>query len=610
MAIDRGDLGVMLDGLGVYRRLIEAILDEAARLQRTIASGTPDVVPLGREWEQVLRDLHGVVDAMGRSQSQLLWADVVTWIRQVAVFCADLRASNALGHILTLIESAWNQELAAPQPDSAVRQDLILLHLSEIGLFYRHIDQDGGGPASDPVELAYTRSFVNVIKRAIDAGKPETTKVALEYYLRGGRKLSADDNPVTAAGLLSLYAWILYLADHGESVESFDSVCQFIRNSFDRRTALLPILLTTNQLENEMGWQWWELRGRGPMQSGTIEIGSYLTLAFLMVAGVRLAWEPIDSEDERAVALARRLVDMINSVENGHYSSACALVGATSAQLVQVKEHLLEVVEAGDVRAEEKYAAAPVDPHRVGEFRRAVQAKLETERKGSLIEVLRTEPSGDSPIGKLLGFDTLVPRWQFADAGFSAPPEHFANELVGGLVRGEQERILEVAVDLTGTDFVDPEVLPATVRREIESSGRERPVVVTNSYRAHAALTGRPFAGGEEVAGPALEEPVVRVYDDREPYVTLLFATGTPRVTLATPSQEVEGDEPVGLGVILGVSELSKDAMDEIVRQRERTRLEEARLRGSLRVRLLERLYVTLEGEERPKCWRLPEDAW
>jgi len=125
MAIERREMGVVQDGLDVYQHLIETILDEQLSLQAATSAVAGPNIPLGREWDQILRDLHGVIDSVSASSSRLLWVDVLSWVRQVAVACAERGVLNALGVILTLFESAWSQELAAPSADTTARQDAL-----------------------------------------------------------------------------------------------------------------------------------------------------------------------------------------------------------------------------------------------------------------------------------------------------------------------------------------------------------------------------------------------------------------------------------------------------------------------------------------------------
>jgi hypothetical protein len=105
--------------------------------------------------------------------------------------------------------------------------------------------------------------------------------------------------------------------------------------------------------------------------------------------------------------------------------------------------------------------------------------------------------------------------------------------------------------------------------------------------------------------------PVIRVYDDRSAYVSLLSAGVAPEVRLPLPSPDAEGDEVLeDLAVIVGVAELPQHAMDEIVGREHRTRIDEARLRGSLRIRPLERLEITMSPDVHPPIWILPESSW
>lgn len=609
MAIERREMGVVQDGLDVYQHLIETVLDEQLGLQAATSTAAGPNLPLGREWDQILRDLHGVIDSVSASTSRLLWVDVLSWVRQVAVACAERGVLNALGMILTLFESAWSQELAAPSADTTARQDALLLRLSEFGSFYLHLGRSDQELVRG-ADVIYTRTFLRVVKSAIESGDPEAARVAIKYFLHGSTSPGSALGPVTGAGLIALYAWILYRFDHGDQDESFKAVCSQIANAFERDESFFPTLRASDELENELGIHWWELNERGPMSGGVIQIGTYMSLALILVAGPRLTWQPIDPASDSDVDVARRLMTVIDSIEKGGFAGARAALGVPDNHFDSLKTHLSEVVQQGDAILEESYARIPVDPHRVEKFRAAVRQKLAEQRKHSLAAALFTRPAELlEPADTNFGLDTLIPRWYFAETRVFAEPERLADEIVRGLVRGEEDRILELAVaDLSSATEATFDSLLSDL--EAAADGVSSPVVVTNSYEANALLTGRPVDTPES-STPFSAGPVLRVYDDRSAYVALLSPAGTPNVHLLPPTTRVEGDEVLGdLGVIVGVSELRPEEMEDIVGREQRTRIDEARLRGSLRVRLLEHLEISMSPDARPVIWRLPESAW
>ena len=612
MAIERREMGVVQDGLDVYQHLIETILDEQLGLQAATATGAGPNLPLGREWEQIVRDLHGVVDSVSASTSRLLWVDVLSWVRRVAVACAEREVLNALGMILTLFESAWSQELAAPSADTTARQDALLLRLSEFGSFYLHLgrfDQEVVRGA----DVIYTRTFLRVVKSAIESGDPEAARVAIKYFLHGSTSPGSNLGPVTGAGLLALYAWVLYRFDHGNQDESFKTVCSQIANAFDRDEAFVLMLRASDELENELGIHWWELNERGPMSGGVIQIGTYMSFALLLVAGPRLTWQPIDPANDSDVDVARRLMTVIDSFEKGSFAGARAALGVPDSHFDTLKAHLTSVVDQGDAILEETYSRLPVDLERVDAFRSAVREKLANARAESLTAALLVpNDSTSSSAATNFGLDTLLPRWYFAKTRVFADPADLAVQLVQGLTRGEEDRILGLAIaGLNDAPVTTLAALGETLAEAISSGGVANPVVVTNSYQAHALLTGRPLDIIDAPPAPFTGGPVIRVYDDRDAYVSLLSQGVFPLVRLLPPLPNVEGDEVLGdLGVIVGVSELSRGEMDDIVGREDRTRIDEARLRGSLRVRLLEHLDISMTTETSPPIWTLPESSW
>lgn len=636
MAIERREIGVVQDGLDVYQHLIEAILDEQLRLQAATSTESGPNLTLGREWDQILRDLHGVIDSASASTSILLWVDVLSWVREVAIACADRRVLNALGMILSLFDAAWAQELASPGPDAKSRQDSLLLRLSEFGSYYLHLGNEGEErvPGADVI---YTRTFLHVVKRAIESGDPETAKVAIKYFLHGNSSPGSNLSPTTGAGLLALYAWILYRFDRGEQDEAFKSVCNQIAGAFNHDEAFAQILLASNELENELGVHWWEMRERGPTSGGIVQIGTYVTLALLLVAGHGLMLQPLDPAKDADVDGARRLITVIDAFKSGSFAGARSHLGIPDNRFDALKTQLSDIVQQGDALLEERYSQLPINPDRVLAFRNAIRSKLAEERASdSLTSALlapptppaKPDPSSESgkeetestpaieqgPTASQFGIDRLFPRWHFAETRVFAEPERLADELVRGMVRGEEDQILDLAVsDLAGATETTLDTLTSTLTSAISGGQVKQPVVVTNSYQAYAHLKGRPLGTADSSTTPFTAGKVVRVYDGRPDYVVLLSAGTSPIVRLLppTPSPDIDGDEVLeDLAVLVGVSELPRDKMDEIIGREQRTRLEEARLRGSVRVRLLERIEISTSPNTREAIWTLPESSW
>lgn len=611
MAIERREMGVVQDGLDVYKSLIEAILDEQLRLRAATRGESSPNLPLGREWEQILRDLHGVIDSVAASTSRLLWVDVLSWVRRVAVACADRVVLNALSNILTLFESAWSQELAAPSADSTARQDALLLRLSEFGGFYLHLRTERA--SSRDAKVVYTRTFLQVIKRAIESGDAETTSIAIKYFLHGSTSLRSPLDSVTGAGLLALYAWILYRFDHGEQDDSFKAVCSQIANAFRGGEAFIPLLRASDDLERELGLDWWELRERGPMSSGVIQIGTYMSLALILVGGLRLVWEQLDPASADDVDAAQRLMTVIDSIERGGYASARAALAVPDGQFDRLKEHLSGIVQQGDAILEESYARLPVDPDRVMAFRMALRQKLSDERRQSLTAALLTSAAPAAEAAEAnFGLDTLIPRWYFAETRVVADPVDLADDLVRGLIRGEEERILDRAVgELSWATETTLDSLVVDLEAAISTGQVSSPVIVTNSYQAYTLLAGGPAGATDRSRSLIAAGPVQRVHDDRPAYVAVLSPQGLPTVRLLPPATQIDGDEALDdLHVIVGVSELPPHELDEILGRQERTPVDEARLRGSLRIRLLEHLEASMAPDIHPLVWTLPDSSW
>lgn len=610
MAVERREMGVVEDGLAVYKRLIEKYLDEQIRLRASTES--PVSVPLSREWERLIRDLYGIIDSVSASTSRILWVDTLSWVKSVADACAERGVLNALASVLGLFEAAWHQELASPGQDSTSRQDAFLMRLSGFGMV-RRLRGGKNVDAEYAIEVVYTRTFLHIIKESIESGDAELATVSIEYFLHGSKGPTDEVAIVADAGLIMIYAWILYRFDHDDRPERFDVVLGEISSAFRRTRAFYPILRTADSLENELGVHWWEMRGRGPMTGGVIQIDSYISLAVILVGGFHLLSEQLDATSDEDVSLARRLLDVIESVEKGGFAKALSAVHVTADSFTRLRMELTSLIQANDLTEEQSYALLPLDPERLAAFRNAVAEMLIHERTDSLAAALRTDPSTPVELPEAnFGLDSLMPRWYFAETRVAAEPVRLAEDLVRGLGRGEEDRILDFAIGaLSDAAETRLEDLSAAVDEAVSGMGALA-VLVTNSYQAHSLLAGHSMEIPTDTAMSLTgDRRVVRVYDDRDPFVALLSPLGLPTVHILTPAPETFGDEQLVDGrVIVGVSELTNDEMDRIVAEKERTPLEEARLRGCVRVRLLERFEVSMDESRTPPCWRLPEGTW
>jgi hypothetical protein len=278
-----------------------------------------------------------------------------------------------------------------------------------------------------------------------------------------------------------------------------------------------------------------------------------------------------------------------------------------------MRDQMQQRLDEEELERERQLASTALSISKVARFVGAIRSELLSQRRESLTVLLETAAAvGQVDHIESFGLDTLVPRWYFAETDVYAEPEEFAGQVVLSLLRGEQETVLRTVLpELSSRSELPLASVHEVVEQSVLAHGDHKLVVVTNSYQAVDMLIAGAGQVDGELVGSVAGAPVIRTYDDREPYIALLDPMGAPWVARAPAVPTLPSDELLeDVSVIVGVSELSEDEMDEIVEKEPRTAMEEARLRSRVRVRVQELFGVHLEGPDRVMAWRLPERTW
>lgn len=597
-ALSSEQLAVVERGLSAYGDVLAAIVNES-RVQGVEAVSDWD------EWRQLIRDLIVIGEFAARGTSRT-WYDVVAWLRvQVGdrLRSGDFQAARDLIGILTLM---WTDQLHMDSPDSRERLRALLLHVSELRA-YQSYDAPTPG-SSRAADLVVARAFADQFRAAWSAHDARAARLVTAYIDHAFNRM--DDGLGAGPLALILYGWVL-----------FDVTRRAPRDSEDVRGALAALLpdrvplvdclegALASDLEAALGWHWWESQGDGPVSGGIVELPHFVDLAVAVLSAEHelLGWHGPQAERWTA----HRLVEAIDGLLEDNNEVLRSMV-RNPERLRRGREDLQAVLDADEIRRSQALASRNIEEDRLEQFRASLLAALDEARPESLLVSLGVvDAEADAAVANF-GYDRLVPRDYFAETEVVAEPDRLGRDLGRAIIRGEDERMLEVLT----AGLQDGQAVPLeTARSELDlllaSEGTEDSfVLITNSHNVVRAL----LPGGDPWGHPTTRLryrgcDLLRVYDDRSPYV-VLTPRGTNwarlrRVTVADPSV------PLADGFLTAeVSVPSPDDFDRWEAGDAGSELEGARLRSRVRVRVLEHLDVGESAPAGTRAWRLPDSTW
>lgn len=596
-ALSSEQLAVVARGLSAYAELIDAVVKESRR-QRVV-----DVTDWD-EWRQVIRDLIVIGEFAVRGSSRT-WYDVVAWLRvQVAdrLRSEDFHAARDLIGILTLM---WTDQLHRDSPDRRERLRGLLLHVSELRAYGTY---DATTPESArAADLVVARAFADQFRAAWSAEDPRSARLVTAYIDHAFNRM--DEGLGAGPLALVLYGWVLFDVTRRDTPDSAD-VRSALADLLPDRLPLVDCLegALAADLEGALGWHWWESQGDGPVSGGIVELPHFVDVAVVVLAGAHelLGWNEPPVERWTAYRLAEAIDGLLQDGNEGLRE----MVGNPD-QLRRRREELQAVLDADEIRRSRELATREIDQGRLREFRASLIAALEEGRPHSLLVALGAVDSEAAVAAPNFGYDRLVPRDYFAPTEVIAEPGRLGTDVGRAIIRGEDERILEVlTASLKDVEAVSLGTAQTELDEVIASPDADESfVVITNSHTVARNLLpeGDPW-GHPRTSLRYRSCELVRVYDDRAPYVLLTRrAAGwarLARVAAADPSQVLaEGFLAVDVSVP-GPGDFQRWETGTA------TELEKARLRSRVRVRVLERLDVGATAPAGTRVWLLPEATW
>lgn len=333
-------------------------------------------------------------------------------------------------------------------------------------------------------------------------------------------------------------------------------------------------------------------------------MSGYLTVSMLLLggpAGVRP--DDMDAADE---ALARSAKEALTNWESGRFENLTAKLGSDAVS-DHVKRAVERIIETNERREIARLSSLPLEVSRVREFRQEATGLLAEHRAKGLGSLVRQVSRPEQQDLLLLGFNTLVPRWWFVEEGrVHAPPKQLARELVGGLIRGEEERILSSLLEAVPHRSISDASRLARRYREWRRQSHSVPArrIMTNSWEAYEILSR---GKDREAVGGELEMPdgarLSRVYDDRDPFVVAFSSQLSLQVLSFPPKLTFPSDSLLDSGVLIGVRDIEKEELRELSVKMSKS---ESELTGQAVVRLLEGFAVDIVDRESIRVWSLP----
>jgi hypothetical protein len=615
-ALDDGAAGRAAEGYSVYTDLLESVHFARVRVETELGlspGASSSILPMGRygrEWHLLWRDLHDVGGAITSSSQARVWIEGVVWIFEMARRFRDLESIEGVRSAFELVQSLWRGELEKrPQESRVDRFDAIALRLGE---FVSRRRVRNTNPAFDAgIYLEVARTFTHFTKAAHDADRQDVAELSLRYFSSTAdyNDVNTGNSPVLNASILALYAWTLFKVERMrvslDAVRPWQALLEQRLTGSDLWVALRAA--SDETVAHGVGWDWWELGDmHGPSSAGVLVFPDYLLYAALVLSDTADLLVP-RAPSEEDYSLAVRLRGAIETFEG---SSAQERLGALPSQ-AYLRNELDRLIETYAEERERRVAEMELDPARILRFYLELERRLETAHSERVTRMLASPGTGDC---EEFGYRGLQPKWYFADTHVHAEPEDLAEQLVDGLVQGEEDQLVDAllaAVPAPRPIALDQ--LRHELPRWMTEDGSDQSVIVTNSWQAATTLAPTeaesmdPSARGTRVTGKGTK--VFRVYDSRPPYVAMFQTPSGLQILRDSVVAEEESDAVLGGGMALsGVRLLTSSEIDDL--RTSQPELDDLRVRRQVLVTLTEKFAVRMIDTSRVEVRSLPSDAW
>ena len=535
-SIDGVVLGDVEDGLELYARLVNGVLESRASLEQRYQVAPPSswLGRHGQEMEWLNDDLRAFVERAWKEPNQTVLGEMITFLVRLL---DSLRRSNRmvvhsdvldLGRVFyfhSLAHSTRSGRSIGSRMLGAVREylDFFVLHTgdarTEVDLEVARQVVDflvrcarlatQENPARLPEALRQVDELIDNLerrRRRIDYFEVEPDELRIEVYLGGY--------------LLGLLGDVLHRSERGLiDAEETPRLVGQIRPLLRR----LPVGFSLIEALGDRrggGYPWanWEMESWPVGQHGGAigAIEEWIRVA----AVVELASQPelmqvFESATKNSDPDASFLFSSLAATaERSSNDVRLRTIYPHEASLDRLVELSLQLSSSAAELAElerDRRAQLAISAPKVATFTSAVAEEWSKRNplRGSLVE---TTAGLREPPTDWFGFNSLVPKDFFVESDVHADPASLGHDVGSSLVRGEVARVIEILDELP-REALSLAGLPAAVQKATENlvrRGLQPLIVVVDSWRAQHALA--PDAG-YGASGPVLVDGVPLVFE-------------------------------------------------------------------------------------------------
>jgi hypothetical protein len=609
VALERALSGQASEGLAAYRDLLLTAVTSYQSLQADdIPAAAPATDTYGPEHGILIRDLYDFAEVMRRPTRTRTWIDFCSFLYHILYDAARTGAIAAVSRYLDVAVAAFQGTLQrGAEYRDPYDQDALLLRLRDL-VWTTSYQRDES--VQREVRRHAAAGFTKLAKAAIDAGDEGSAIFCLRYFAEAFSidwrepRSTSEEHKFIMACCLELYAWYLLRLHEDAASEHRARVSQWFETTLrqgDTWRALLA--LQSEAVEPYLHATWWELAGPGPSRARNLVLGT-----FELVAGLRTHLRPPrpDNADAADVALAARLLRTYEALSSAQYESLRnKLEWDLSGQPLAAS--LSAIVEEANAQQRQELINAPLDAALIERFRSALRDELDPRRLDRLLNILPVDDveSVAQPSDGGFGWDGRVPKSTFVADGDAT---WLANSIGAAMRRGENDMIMDLVTAVPG------EVLVPTLGRLVELIEEytshlghpELALVITNTWQAADLLTS-----GADTSDNVLKTNeghlLYRVFDDRQPFVLVLHRDEAVAITRHPVQPALPGDEYLeDVKVLVGVAPLRENEVEQLKAHGS----SESEVRATVRVRVLERLFLEVRQPDLIVRFSLPEGTW
>ncbi|TWD81670.1 hypothetical protein FB561_2790 [Kribbella amoyensis] len=609
-AVRQGEEAATEGGLQLIRALVlEAVRYHSDSIEVSPAAmGGPSVY--GREWGDLLQSLERIREAAHCSDHARLRTRVINFFLDLLVQLFHDRHLPAGRNVAGSLGWMWADMDNDAGSWSAEDRDYFLMRLRETATYVMPARLNG--PDASAAAIIYCYLFATMFRRSLAVQHYDSARDVVMTLIEARPNRAENDFQKSFAEsqdatLLSLLAWMLLTRRNDAPDAGERELLDILIGGLDGKDLWnVTAFALGADFSYQVGADSWEsernyVRGRS---SGFIQIDTYVRVAALVIGLSRGSLRVPTVPDEKDGSLAQTMKELLDSLVAGSPPQVAVLIERVRDD--RLRNDLQRLIDAKEAVRAHRLAGAELDAVKVSAFHEAVEDSLRKIQGIRELMLIEQRPTAGPP---QFGFNQLEAKWWFVDMDVDADPKALAEDLVRGLIRGEDASIIEAVRDSEPSDTVSINQLPGILEDWAVRHDVTEVVIVTNSWRAYERLAGVDALLDEASTrivriGP-LDAKLCRTVDSTDPFVAVMACSGAVTIHNGSPLEpqppemQVHGDR-----VLASVSILTPDMVEAMTEVGVRTALD---LRQQVVVKLLEHFTVEVSDRSRVGFWALPE---